>query len=1557
MEGVTESICYLIIYFVAKYGSIPQFLTSIPSGFDSVMHFSKIRIFLQYFPLIPRWFPWWYCGTPSLRFYPPLSYLTATTVGWLFKTSTIRAYQFTDFFSFFLAGLFTYLFMKALGCGRISSVSSAVLYLIIPQTLYGRFFIGHFTHNFSMFLIPLMLFCIVKYGDNMRRTVLIATPLFMMLFLSHFQTALSLGFMLAIIIFFILIVRLWKNGSERIRTINSISGLFVGGVLGAFLASFWLLPSLLEGSGRLGLTSKAALGVMIPVESLFVPADQLWYLSDIQKIWCRQYFLGFPLIFLSFLAIALIIKRKLVAKKMLWGIIFTSWSVFFLFAIVSPYIGLFLGWPNRVPYFISISMAMLAGLAVDWVERHILFASLNSVFLKRLALYLLLTAVILSSLIHSYNVEQFVYNPYSNENQVSEWLKSQNLKPDERIASFGTISYVFNVVSNGWQVDGGYTQGQINPDFNYKCWLTLTETDDINAILQILNETNTRYVVIPKGSGIPTAYQNQSFFDRTEINGFNIFRLKENYTLNFVTVTNGEASVNYSYPHPDKLHLIVQNCSENVTLLVKMNYYQGWTADSSQGEVSLTKNSDGLMKIDVNGAESLDITLQYGPTLIDHIALGVTITGAVIYLFLFLSGVWKFPKWDSYLSQRIRHRIYEKIEKKAAWESPRRSGEYRQAPIIQPERKKKRRIKWFYHFIAIIIVSVYALYISWPYVSSVGVPAFVDAPGHAFKVWNLIDCWSKYKVIPYLWDSWWYEGYPFLQVYPPLSYMIAAFSGGVFLGGDPIAGFRLTIVLSNILAAVFMYVGIHTLFKSRMGGIVGGIVYASSAYSGAAVRTGMLPFYVAVMFLPLTIALYQRYLSSSSLRRIVFLASGMALLLLTHIQLFVYAFFTLALYSILMPGLKFHREKITDFLGKFVKNVKALVLTVLIALCFTSFWLIPFLTYRGLFYTGYPEYYRTLSSIKSLLLFFQQSKCYLGLATIGLIILAFILIKRTRRNRFMIFFLIVGLLSSFLSVYQIDIFKGTIVEQLPLYSMITPDRWVFITFLSLAFLAGGATKFICDLHRFKFLSQRTRARHVSKALITLIIVIIIVLDVSSHARNFYVVPVVQSFPASIEKLSNEDGYYRVYTGITGMAYVPAVSNREILTGWYAEGSVLRDWLYNLDWMTSYGERENMIPPLLELFAVKYYVVSADDLNRIERFNKTGEFNISYEEDWCVMELKRDAQYLSAKHSILYLGKEEDLTSIAEALLFSSNSSILVHGWKEYVDDYTVEELSQFDAVLLYRHNYRDQARMEELLLQYANGGGIVLLAPFYSYPILCMELYYAESEGKTKINVNESFRDTIFRDVNVTRFSPASYAGQYPWRYVAFNVTSTQQETETILTIDDNPVLAMSTVGKGKIVWVGFNFLGHINQFLNKDEGKMIGNLLSWACGRNPHLETTMLEKRPYGYADAVFKVDKKCTFWLLISETYYPGWRIYMNQKPAKIYMAEPKLMIVKVDANANTDVHISLRYEPTEAHVLGCTITVLSVFLAGIMLFRPALVRNVKLKMRKLANARAKI
>jgi uncharacterized membrane protein YfhO len=78
------------------------------------------------------------------------------------------------------------------------------------------------------------------------------------------------------------------------------------------------------------------------------------------------------------------------------------------------------------------------------------------------------------------------------------------------------------------------------------------------------------------------------------------------------------------------------NCSENTELVVKMNYHKGWVAYCNDEVLPLIRNDEGFMNVFVPFQGDAKVTLQYGSTNIDHIALGITIAAILVGFFFFL---------------------------------------------------------------------------------------------------------------------------------------------------------------------------------------------------------------------------------------------------------------------------------------------------------------------------------------------------------------------------------------------------------------------------------------------------------------------------------------------------------------------------------------------------------------------------------------------------------------------------------------------------------------------------------------------------------------------------------------------------------------------------------------------------------------------------------------------------------------------------------------------------------------------------------------------------------
>lgn len=627
---IATATCLLALAAITAFASAPLFASAVPPGYDAVMHLSKIAIFTRSFPAVPDWFPWWYCGTPSLRFYPPASYLAATAASGLLHLSAVEGYRIAATATFLLAGLFAFLFVRALGCGRPAGLGAAALYMLSPQTLYGRFFIGQYTHDFSMFLMPFVLFCLARWGRDVRTAVLATAPVFALLYLTHLHTALALVAMLAAGV----IVGLVASARDQERGPVATWGIVIAAVIGAMLAGFWLLPSLLEGAGKLDLTVEAAKVASVPLASLFVSADRLSGLDSLQQIWLKQYFVGVPLIVLGALALVLLVLGRVDRRRTFWGAVLVSGVAVYLFAVVAPRLGLVLGWPNRFPYYVAMPLALFSGLSIQWLDER-LFARASGVA-GGFGRLVLAGIVIGAALFQVGDVNQYAFHPYSEDFAARDWY-AKNVGPEERVGSFGTEGYVLNTFSDRWQLGGGYVQGQVNADFTHRYQWALTQGDSA-AVMDMMRTTNARCVVFPLDGDVPSVYRNTSLFDVAEVGGYRVFRLRDDHALSFVAVTEGRADVRHEYSNPDRLRLSGRTYTARAAFLVRMNDYPAWRIRPRVAGVRMGEDPNGLMRVEVDGARDFDVTLAYGAGPLDFSGWALSLLGLLLYVRLLVPG-------------------------------------------------------------------------------------------------------------------------------------------------------------------------------------------------------------------------------------------------------------------------------------------------------------------------------------------------------------------------------------------------------------------------------------------------------------------------------------------------------------------------------------------------------------------------------------------------------------------------------------------------------------------------------------------------------------------------------------------------------------------------------------------------------------------------------------------------------------------------------------------------------------------------------------------------------
>ncbi len=608
-------------------------------GVDAPMHLSKISRLWTFFPSLPTWFPWWYCGTPLLKTYPPLMYVTSVFVTSISHCEPWLALGVTDTICFVLTGCFIYLFLRKIRLHELACLSSSILYLSSFQTLSGRFGYGHYSHTFSMLFLVFGIYLAAKTHSSKYYEICMA-GVFCVLVLSNLYAAISFVGLLFTYYVGVLFAKAIDAKNEQNRIFPFFRSLF-GGTIGVLLASFWFIPYLMVGGSRAAAFMSSTTAYALPLQSLF--------LFDSQNIWLQSYYLGVLLIGFGVLGLFIALY-----KRIFWGVIFTVWTFFFLFMCIQPYLfqGLSLGYPVRYLFFISFSMSLLSAILFNLFFKKVarLLSKTHMKILFRSVFVLLLVSCAIY-------VDPIVIKGYETENRISEKLNS-HLNMHERLASISTLSYTFNVLSDRFQIDGGYIEGNINMELYRNYWSEIFYGDDIEATINILKRINARLVLFhgEVSPEVETKFVPPYFSEILKEPPITVFELNRTLvSLDFIEVISGnEQDVILSYLNPDILECELKDCSVNTELVIKMNYHEGWTAYCNGEVVPIVKNEDGFMNLLIPFDGDVKIKMHYGYTKSDLV--GIFASGLGVLLLLYVAKVEWINKAFSRMHMRLSKR-------------------------------------------------------------------------------------------------------------------------------------------------------------------------------------------------------------------------------------------------------------------------------------------------------------------------------------------------------------------------------------------------------------------------------------------------------------------------------------------------------------------------------------------------------------------------------------------------------------------------------------------------------------------------------------------------------------------------------------------------------------------------------------------------------------------------------------------------------------------------------------------------------------------------------------
>lgn len=298
-------------------------------------------------------------------------------------------------------------------------------------------------------------------------------------------------------------------------------------------------------------------------------------------------------------------------------------------------------------------------------------------------------------------------------------------------------------------------------------------------------------------------------------------------------------------------------------------------------------------------------------------------------------------------------------------------------------------------------------------------------------------------------------------------------------------------------------------------------------------------------------------------------------------------------------------------------------------------------------------------------------------------------------------------------------------------------------------------------------------------------------------------------------------------------------------------------------------------------------------------------------------------------------------------------ALLVEGLHE-IDAYRLDQLQEFDAVLLHGYGYKDRERAWRLLSEYVGEGGALFADTGWQYwtpdwetadapnvlPVQALAWARYDSLQGFQIQAPD-----IAPGISTADFSPLVWEGQ------AWGVSSPdgglREWGKPVLAVGDTPIIVAGKYGQGKVVWSGMNLIGHASTYDNASERALLAALLRWLAPVQAPGELTppVVQRDHPDHIRFMIENELPEGGYLLWREAYSPAWkaRVESGADSAKvpIFRAGPGLLLLRLPPLIKPGGVISMDYSLGWRGSVGVGITILTVAGLSATIARPELLR----------------
>jgi uncharacterized membrane protein len=690
-----DTIPLLIAFIIGILIVIPRLLPGIPQGVDSASHLSKILFMFKWHDrlgYIPSWFPDWYCGTPFLLLYSPLSYFLTFAIAIIGKDA-VSAYKFIDTIFFLVTPITVYLLGRELKLSIRESSWSALIFGLTPTVIGNYIFYDRFPNIIALPIICLLLITFIRMLSK-KSMIWFASSILLLgtVILTHHLSAL--------ITFFILLLAflsLTTSFADLKFNLLKFLGVIFGGIA---LTSFWLVD-FIQASSQIAdnpffnrtmefpfiKLSYALYDYMILEQGIIqfilaISAIILWVSKDFKKsiivsalvllfvgmsffeIGYQTYIniqmIGQALVIIALIFIAgLVIFRTRRSEYNHFNFFLVLWFVSFFwlglgyYAIPIVKIPLLQSiWRSLDVYrfwlFLSLPIAFLAGVLVEGVicrmRRNMKLLMLTVIFI------LLFTGGVIKS-VYLLNQEVNPHLPYTVQNsnipiELLEYLRLQNdygriLPVRCPLWIYMTPSYTGKNLIDGW-----YKKKKLIPRLlgidDYRINDLETTENRLEVWKNLIDqnqELGIHWVIVGNSNKTLIRYLTNSTFKQDAFithEGGNLTILKNTVPNSFVQLIteNGNIDYNFERSSPERINIEITDPYSNVKIFVREAYYIGWIATVDNDTTSVMSTPEGFILITPEPSPT-QVTFEYTRSNNSYIWLSLLMIILIILLLIY----------------------------------------------------------------------------------------------------------------------------------------------------------------------------------------------------------------------------------------------------------------------------------------------------------------------------------------------------------------------------------------------------------------------------------------------------------------------------------------------------------------------------------------------------------------------------------------------------------------------------------------------------------------------------------------------------------------------------------------------------------------------------------------------------------------------------------------------------------------------------------------------------------------------------------------------------------